>query len=87
MRKLKKEFEVFSRKIKKYEKNKNDNIEKSTKNVSVSIGLEMLIGTSIGIALGLWIDNIFNTTPIFFLLLFAVGTCAGFYNTIFNSNR
>ncbi len=47
-----------------------------------SLGITLVVSTSIGIFLGLGFDRVFKTKPIGFLVFFVLGTGSGFYNVL-----
>ncbi len=47
-----------------------------------SLGITLVVSTSIGIFLGLGFDRVFKTKPIGFLVFFVLGTVSGFYNVL-----
>ena len=44
------------------------------------IGIEMVVSTFVGLAIGLFLDKKFGTEPIFTILFLIVGIIAGFRN-------
>jgi ATP synthase protein I len=53
-----------------------------------TLGLTIVIATFIGLALGLWLDRVFNTTPWLTVIFLIVGIIAGFRNFyLFMSRR
>ena len=53
-----------------------------------TLGLSIVIATFIGLALGLWLDRVFNTSPWLTVILLIVGIIAGFRNFyLFMSKR
>jgi len=45
-----------------------------------TLGLTIVIATFIGLALGLWLDRVFNTSPWLTVLFLILGIIAGFRN-------
>ena len=45
-----------------------------------TLGLTIVIATFIGLALGLWLDRVFNTSPWLTVIFLIVGIIAGFRN-------
>ena len=45
-----------------------------------TLGLTIVIATFIGLALGLWLDRVFNTSPWLTVILLIAGIIAGFRN-------
>jgi ATP synthase protein I len=53
-----------------------------------TLGLTIVIATFIGLALGLWLDRVFNTSPWLTVIFLIVGIVAGFRNFyLFMSRR
>jgi ATP synthase protein I len=48
------------------------------------VGLTLVFSTFIGLAIGLWLDRVLHTRPIFTIVMLLVGIAAGFVN-IFRS--
>ena len=70
-------------KIKRYEdkkesvKNKPENI-----NFGIKIGLDLISTIVVAVLIGLGIDKIFSTHPIFFIIFLLLGIISGFYSII-----
>ena len=47
-----------------------------------SLGISVALAIVIGLALGYWLDNIFNTKPVLLLMGLGFGIAAGFSNII-----
>jgi ATP synthase protein I len=45
-----------------------------------TLGLTIVIATFIGLALGLWLDRVFNTSPWLTVIFLILGIIAGFRN-------
>ena len=45
-----------------------------------TLGLTIVIATFIGLALGLWLDRVFNTSPWLTVIFLLLGIIAGFRN-------
>ena len=45
-----------------------------------SMGISMVLATVMGLALGYWLDGLFNTRPWLTLIFLGVGIVAGFRN-------
>ena len=45
-----------------------------------TLGLTIVIATFIGLALGLWLDKVFNTSPWLTVIFLILGIVAGFRN-------
>ncbi|MEJ2365891.1 MAG: AtpZ/AtpI family protein [Deltaproteobacteria bacterium] len=53
-----------------------------------TLGLSIVIATFIGLALGIWLDRVFDTSPWLTVILLIVGIIAGFRNFyLFMSKR
>ena len=53
-----------------------------------TLGLTIVIATFIGLALGIWLDRVFDTSPWLTVILLIVGIIAGFRNFyLFMSKR
>jgi ATP synthase protein I len=51
-----------------------------------AVGLGLVFSTFIGLAIGLWLDKVFHTKPLFTLVFLVLGITAGFVS-IFRSVR
>ena len=45
-----------------------------------TLGLTIVIATFIGLALGLWLDRVFDTSPWLTIIFLILGIIAGFHN-------
>jgi ATP synthase protein I len=45
-----------------------------------TVGLTLVLSTVIGLAIGIWLDKVFNTGPWLTLVFLVVGIVAGFRN-------
>jgi ATP synthase protein I len=45
-----------------------------------TVGLTLVLSTVIGLAIGIWLDRVFNTGPWLTLVFLVVGIVAGFRN-------
>jgi ATP synthase protein I len=59
-----------------------EDTKKSLKLVGLAstLGLTIVIATFIGLAVGLWLDRVFNTSPWLTVIFLVVGIIAGFRN-------
>lgn len=59
-----------------------DSFSKSMKEMApfMNIGLQMSIPIVLFVFLGYWLDNKFNSSPLFILIMSALGLFAGFYH-------
>jgi len=59
-----------------------EDTKKSLKLIGLAstLGLTIVIATFIGLALGLWLDRVFNTSPWLTVTFLVVGIIAGFRN-------
>jgi ATP synthase protein I len=65
--------------------NLKDHLKQSRQLTALStVGLTLVFSTFIGLAIGLWLDRVLHTRPIFTIVLLLVGIAAGFVN-IFRS--
>jgi ATP synthase protein I len=48
--------------------------------LSSTLGLTIVIATFIGLALGLWLDRVFDTSPWLTIIFLLLGIVAGFRN-------
>ena len=80
---MKNNQESLRQKIQRYEdkkeslKNKPESI-----NFGLKIGLDLVSTIIVAILIGLGIDKIFSTHPIFFIIFLLLGIISGFYNII-----
>ena len=52
-----------------------------SKYVSIgAIGLHLVSGIIVGVAVGYYLDKLFNTSPILTIIFFILGIITGFYN-------
>ena len=70
-------------KIEKYEE-KKENKKKKPENINfgVKIGLDLVSTIVVAVLIGLGIDKIFSTHPIFFIIFLLLGIISGFYSVI-----
>ena len=72
-------------KIKNFEE-KNNSTKKSNSsknfNVGTRISIDLVATLVVSILIGLGIDKIFSTHPIFFIIFLLLGIITGFYNII-----
>tara|TARA_Y100000991_G_C21909248_1_gene321532 strand:- start:25 stop:294 length:270 start_codon:yes stop_codon:yes gene_type:complete len=75
----------FKEKIKIFEE-KNKNVRKNNSsenlNVGIRISIDLVSTIVVSILIGLGIDKIFSTHPIFFIIFLLLGIIAGLYNII-----
>ena len=75
----------FKEKIKIFEE-KNKNVRKNNSsenlNVGIRISIDLVSTIVVSILIGLGIDKIFATHPIFFIIFLLLGIIAGLYNII-----
>ena len=60
--------------------NKDDRAQWRLLAMASTIGLSMVFATFIGLALGYWLDKVFDTSPWLTLIFLVVGIIAGFRN-------
>ncbi|MBI5232946.1 MAG: AtpZ/AtpI family protein [Deltaproteobacteria bacterium] len=46
----------------------------------VTIGINMVVATFIGLMIGVWLDGVFSTKPLFTIAFLLFGIAAGFKN-------
>ena len=70
-------------KIQRYE-NKKESIKNKPENINfgIKIGLDLVSTIVVAVLIGLGIDKIFSTHPIFFIIFLLLGIISGFYNII-----
>ena len=81
--KLKEKIKVFEEKS---NLNKKNNSPKNV-NVGVRVSIDLISTIIVSILIGLGIDKIFSTHPIFFIIFLLLGVIAGFYNIIRFMNK
>jgi ATP synthase protein I len=74
---LKKKIEEA--KLKNQDKGLN-NIQSSPIGKAMKLAVEIVAALAIGITIGLLIDNFFDTRPLFIIIFFLLGSCAGILN-------
>ena len=81
---MNKKIHDFKQKLEAFEKNKKNNLKfiKNTNSfgLGLKISLDLVVSIIVGILIGLGIDKLFNTKPIFFLIFFILGIAAGCFN-------
>ena len=70
-------------KIQRYE-NKKESVKNKPENINfgIKIGLDLVSTIVVAVLIGLGIDKIFSTHPIFFIIFLLLGIISGFYNII-----
>jgi F0F1-type ATP synthase assembly protein I len=70
-------------KIQRYE-NKKENGKNKPENINfgIKIGLDLVSTIVVAVLIGLGIDKIFSTHPIFFIIFLLLGVISGFYSII-----
>tara|TARA_B100000214_G_scaffold143323_1_gene102525 strand:- start:378 stop:629 length:252 start_codon:yes stop_codon:yes gene_type:complete len=72
---LKKKLKILKKKNIQKNKNKNPSIQ-----IGLKLSLDLISPIIVGVCIGLGIDKIFFTKPIFFLIFLLLGIIAGFFN-------
>ena len=70
-------------KIERYE-NKKESVKNEPENINfgIKIGLDLVSTIVVAVLIGLGIDKIFSTHPIFFIIFLLLGVISGFYSII-----
>ena len=70
-------------KIQKYE-DKKESVKHKPENINfgIKIGLDLISTIVVAVLIGLGIDKIFSTHPIFFIIFLLLGIISGFYSII-----
>ena len=80
----KKRLNELKEKIKEAKLNNQDkdlnNIEPSPIGKAMKLAVEIVVALAIGITIGLLLDNFFDTRPLFIIIFFLLGSCAGILN-------
>ena len=76
--KLKEKIRIFEEK----NKTKKQNYSPKNINVGIRISVDLVSIIVVSILIGLGIDKIFSTHPIFFIIFLLLGVITGFYNII-----
>lgn len=83
---LKSRLDELDKKLEKVRKNETKGDSPRPKNIMNSyafrIASEFITGPLVGGFLGWWLDNWFNTLPLFFLILLMLGFAAGVINVM-----
>ena len=81
MNKLK-ELEKKLGKVKKSKTHDNHYNKKVAVNysIAINISIELITGISLGVFLGLMLDNYLQTKPLMLIICFILGTVVGFFN-------
>tara|TARA_B100000579_G_scaffold340836_1_gene292531 strand:- start:225 stop:488 length:264 start_codon:yes stop_codon:yes gene_type:complete len=84
-----KKLDEIKEKIKDFEeKNVKKNVENSSSiNIGLKLSLDLISPIIVGICIGLGMDKIFFTKPIFFLIFLLLGIFAGFFNIYKSMNK
>jgi len=85
----------LKKKINEFKENKNINFQKNINTSSMlgsglKISIDLVASIFVGIMVGLGIDKLFSTKPIFFLIFLLLGIAAGFvkmYRSIINLEK
>ena len=72
---LKEKVKNFEKKNNQKNKNKNPGIQ-----IGLKLSLDLISPIIVGVCIGLGLDKIFFTKPIFFLIFLLLGIIAGFFN-------
>ena len=81
--KLKEKIKVFEEKS---NLNKKNHSPKNV-NVGIRVSIDLISTIIVSILIGLGIDKIFSTHPIFFIIFLLLGVITGFYNIIRVMNK
>lgn len=81
--KLKEKIKVFEEKS---NLNKKNHSPKNV-NVGIRVSIDLVSTIIVSIFIGLGIDKIFSTHPIFFIIFLLLGVITGFYNIIRFMNK
>ena len=81
--KLKEKIKVFEEKS---NLNKKNHSPKNV-NVGIRVSIDLVSTIIVSIFIGLGIDKIFSTHPIFFIIFLLLGVITGFYNIIKFMNK
>ena len=81
--KLKEKIKVFEEKS---NLNKKNHSPKNV-NVGIRVSIDLISTILVSILIGLGIDKIFSTHPIFFIIFLLLGVITGFYNIIRFMNK
>ena len=81
--KLKEKIKIFEEKNKNVRKNNSS----ENLNVGIRISIDLVSTIVVSILIGLGIDKIFSTHPIFFIIFLLLGIITGFYNIIRLMNK
>ncbi len=76
--KLKEKIKIFEEKNKNVRKNNSS----ENLNVGIRISIDLVSTIVVSILIGLGIDKIFSTHPIFFIIFLLLGIITGLYNII-----
>ena len=85
----------LKKKINEFRKNKNINFKNNINTASMlgsglKISIDLVASVFVGIMIGLGMDKLFSTKPIFFLIFLLLGIAAGFvkmYRSIINLEK
>ena len=81
--KLKRKIKIFEEKHKEL---KNSDTSKKI-NVGLRVSIDLVSTIIVSVLIGLGIDKIFSTHPIFFIIFLLLGIITAFYNIIRYMNR
>ena len=81
--KLKEKIKVFEEKS---NLNKKNHSPKNV-NVGIRVSIDLISTIIVSILIGVGIDKIFSTPPIFFIIFLLLGVITGFYNIIRFMNK
>ena len=76
--------------FKQKNKIKNNEVKKNSFGFAYKISVDLIASVVVGCLIGLGLDSIFNTKPVFFLIFLFLGIAAGFWNmyrTILNLDK
>lgn len=79
-----KKIDDLNKRLEAFEKGNKTNLKYNENNSSYGLGLkislDLVAAIIVGVLIGIGIDKIFDTKPVFFLIFFFFGIAAGFMN-------
>ncbi|WP_253308172.1 MULTISPECIES: AtpZ/AtpI family protein [unclassified Rickettsia] len=68
----------IQKRIKEFKATENSNLKSKQEINAFTIGVDLVAGTMVGVFIGITIDKLFNSKPLFLILCMIIGIIAGF---------
>ncbi|MCC8369267.1 MAG: AtpZ/AtpI family protein [Rickettsia endosymbiont of Oxypoda opaca] len=68
----------IQKRIKEFKATEDSNLKSKQEISTFTIGVDLVAGTMVGVFIGITIDKLFNSKPLFLILCMIIGIIAGF---------